>query len=71
MKPCFIDIDGKQYLSCDIVELRRQQLAAWREAQQPVLFELRDDVRPASQSTPANRYLEPTLFDGADRTGAK
>jgi len=71
MKPRCIDIDGKRYLWCDIVELRRQQLAAWREAQQPVLFELRDDVRPASQSTPASRYLEPTLFNGSEKTGAR
>ena len=71
MKPRCIDIDGKRYLWCDIVELRRRQLAAWREAQQPVLFELRDDFRPASQQSSAGRYLEPTLFDGSDRTGPK
>ena len=71
MKPRCIDIDGKQYLWCGIVELRRQQLTAWREAQEPVLFQLRDDLRPASQQTSAGRYLEPTLFNCADRTGAR
>ena len=70
MKPRFIDIDGRLYLWADIIDLRRQQLAAWRQAQQPVLFELRDDLRPASQRTSTGRTLEPTLFDGADATGA-
>ena len=62
MKPRFIDIDGRRYLWADILELRRTQLAAWRKAQQPVLFEMHDDRRPEAESTGTRRYLEPSLF---------
>jgi hypothetical protein len=58
----FIDIDGKRYAWKDIVRLRREQIAAAREKQQPTLFELRGDCRPASQQTVRGRYEEPTLF---------
>jgi hypothetical protein len=44
----FIDIAGKRHAWKDILRLRRQQLEAQRRAQQPTLFELRDDCRPAS-----------------------
>lgn len=70
MKPRFIDIDGRRYRWADLLNLRREQLAAWREAEQPALFELHDDVRPASQASSAGRYLEPTLFDAAHLPGA-
>jgi hypothetical protein len=35
----------------------------WRAAQpqQPALFELKDDHRPAAERTAAGRYQEPTL----------
>jgi hypothetical protein len=58
----FIDIDGKRHAWKDILRLRREQLEAQRREQQPTLFELRDDSRPASQQTAAGRYKEPTLF---------
>jgi hypothetical protein len=58
----FIDIDGKRHAWKDILRLRREQLEALRRAQQPTLFELRDDCRPASQRSAAGRYEEPTLF---------
>jgi hypothetical protein len=58
----FIDIDGTRYPWKDILRLRRKQLEAQRRAQQPTLFELRDDSRPASQQTACGRYEEPTLF---------
>jgi hypothetical protein len=32
-------------------------------APEPTLFELRDDVRPASQQSAAGRFLQPTLFE--------
>jgi hypothetical protein len=60
--PRFIEIDGKRHLWRDIVRLRRAQCAAAAVAAQPVLFELREDHRPASQCTAAGRYLEPSLF---------
>src|SRR4051812_40901280 len=65
MKPRFIEIDGKRHLWADILELRREQLAAWHQARQPALFDMRLDVRPAAERRPADRYLEPSLF-GSD-----
>jgi hypothetical protein len=60
--PPFIDIDGKRYLWRDIVKLRQEQREAARRAEQPPLFELRDDSRPQTERTAAGRYLEPSLF---------
>jgi hypothetical protein len=62
-RPAFVEIDGRRYLWRDIVELRRAQIAAGRQAQQPPLFELIEDCRPPSQCTAAGRYSEPMLFD--------
>jgi hypothetical protein len=49
--------------------LRRQQLEAWKLSQpgQPALFALRNDHRPASERTAAERYSEPTLFTVLER----
>jgi hypothetical protein len=58
----FIEIDGKHYLWRDIVQLRREQKKAHTRAQQPVLFELKEDCRPSSERTAAGRYSEPSLF---------
>jgi hypothetical protein len=63
----FIEIDGKRYLWRDILQQRREQRKAHAEAQQPTLFELRHDCRPANGRTPADRYREPSLFDDARR----
>ena len=60
--PRFIDIDGKRYLWRDLLQLRRDQLAAIAKAEQPALFELRDDSRPAPERSAAGRYLQPGLF---------
>ena len=53
--PRFIDIDGRRYLWRDLVALRQAQ--AQPRAEQPALFDLREDHRPA-----AERYREPSLF---------
>ena len=58
----FIEIDGKRYLWRDLLQLRREQRKAQSRAQQPALFELRDDCRPVAERTAAARYLEPSLF---------
>jgi hypothetical protein len=63
MTPRFIDLEGKRYLWRDLIQLRREQLAAFAQAEQPPLFEMRDDTRPESERTATGRYLEPTLFD--------
>lgn len=60
----FIEIDGKRYLWHDLLELRREQKKARAQAQQPVLFELKNDSRSVSERTAAGRYLEPSLFSG-------
>jgi hypothetical protein len=45
-------IDGIRYEWKEIRRLRRQL----------VLFEMKDDRRPASQKTAGGRFSEPTLF---------
>jgi len=60
--PRFIEIDGKRYLWRDVLQLRREQRKAHAGAQQPALFELREDCRPAAGRTAAGRYLQPSLF---------
>jgi len=54
----YIEIDGRRYL----LQLRRDQRKALRQSQQPALFELKDDHRPAAARTASGRYLEPSLF---------
>jgi hypothetical protein len=51
----YVLIDNKRYEWKEIVRLRRQQLEAELRAQQPTLFALRDDSRPASQQTARGR----------------
>jgi hypothetical protein len=58
----FVEIDGKRYLWRDILKLRREQRNEERQAQL-ILFELRDDKRPALQMSANGRYREPTLFE--------
>jgi hypothetical protein len=67
--PTTIEIDGRRYLWREIAERRRRQIAAYDAAQgrQPVLFDLKDDTRPATQRTAGGRYAEPTLFSALDR----
>ena len=63
-KPDTIVIDGRAYSWRRIVEIRRQQLEAWRKAQgaQPALFALKEDCRPEPERSAAGRYREPTLL---------
>ena len=64
-RPDTVIIDGRAYRWRDIIELRRQQLDAWKAArpEQPALFALKQDSRPATQRTVAGRYSEPSLLD--------
>ena len=59
--PKSIEIDGKRYSWRDILKLRREQKKEARKAQL-LLFDLKTDVRPASQQSVDGRYQEPTLF---------
>ena len=60
----FIEIDGKRYLWRDILQLRREQQEAIARAEQPTLFELKNDRRPEADCTAAGRFREPSLFSG-------
>ena len=64
----FVEIDGKLIPWRDILKLRREQRKAVK-AEQPPLFELRDDRRPTSERSAADRYREPSLFNLLDREG--
>jgi hypothetical protein len=66
-KPDTIIVDGRSYSWQRLCELRRQQLEAWRlsRPEQPALFPLKSDCRPAAERTAAGRYAEPTLFADA------
>ena len=64
-KPDTLVVDGHGFSWQRLCELRRQQLEAWRAAEQRqlALFELKEDCRPAAERTAAGRYAEPTLLD--------
>jgi hypothetical protein len=62
----FLVIDGRLYRWKDILDLRREQLAAAgaAEASQLALFAtLHDDRRPLAERTASGRYLQPGLFE--------
>ena len=61
----YVIIEGKCYAWRDILALRREQRQP--TLPQPMLFELKDDIRPPAQRTAAGRYAEPSLFDGDRR----
>jgi hypothetical protein len=63
-KPDTIIVDGRAFSWRRLCELRKAQLEAWRaaQAQQPALFELRDDSRPASERTASRRFAVPSLL---------
>jgi hypothetical protein len=60
MRPRTIEIAGRRYSWRELLELRRAQ--ATQKAQQPALFDLREDRRPPGERTPAERYNAPSLF---------
>jgi hypothetical protein len=65
--PKFIDIDGKRFVWRELLQRRREQLAAAAKLEQPVLFELKEDCRPILERTAAGRYSEPSLFASIER----
>jgi hypothetical protein len=65
----FFEFEGKRFLWRDLLKLRREQLQAAAQAEQPALFELRDDRRPESQRTAAGRFAEPSLFSLPGKEG--
>ena len=67
--PRFIDIDGRRYLWRDLVALRQAQSRP--RAEQPTLFELREDHRPPGERSAAERYCEPSLFTAMETTASR
>ena len=65
--PKFIDIDGKRFIWRELLQRRREQLAAAARVEQPALFELKEDRRPIPGRTAAGRYSEPSLFSLPER----
>lgn len=61
-RPATLLIDGKPYLWRDLLKLRREQREQCRRPDQPTLFAIKDDRRPAAQRTAAGRYAQPSLF---------
>lgn len=63
-RPDTIIIEGRAYSWRVILELRRAQLEQWKaaQAQQPALFDLKEDRRPPAERTAAGRFREPTLL---------
>jgi hypothetical protein len=56
-----IEIDCNRYLWRDLLQLRREQKKVHARAQQPTLFELKEDCCPRTDRTAAGRYSEPSL----------
>jgi len=67
--PKFIEIDGKRFAWRDLLQRRREQRIAAARTEQPVLFEIKEDRRPAPERTAAGRYQEPSLFSLPGRKG--
>jgi hypothetical protein len=61
--PKFIEIDGKRFVWRELLQRRREQVAAAAKVEQPALFEMKADSRPIAERTAAGRYSEPNLFD--------
>jgi hypothetical protein len=61
--PRFVEIDGRRFLWRDLVALRQ----ALPRAEQPTLFELREDYRPPGERNAVERYCEPSLFTVMER----
>jgi hypothetical protein len=57
-------VDGRAYSWRRLCELRRAQIEAQNRARlrQLALFDLREDSRPATERTAADRYQQPGLF---------
>jgi hypothetical protein len=54
------------------LQLRREQKKAHARAQQPALFELKDDRRPLTERTPAGHYQESAEYlDVAEHRNAQ
>ena len=61
--PRHVVLDGKPYLWRDLLLMRKEQRDAARGAEQPTLFEIKEDCRPATQRNAAGRYQEPSLLE--------
>ena len=57
-KPDTLVVDGHAFSWQRLIELRRQQLEAWKadQCRQLTLFDLKDDCRPEAERTAGGRY---------------
>jgi hypothetical protein len=64
-------VDGRAYSWRRLCELRRAQIEAQNRARlrQLALFELREDSRPVTERTAADRYQQPSLLDLTHQSG--
>jgi hypothetical protein len=46
----------------ELLQRRREQVAAASRVELPALFDMKKDCRPASERTASGRYSEPSLF---------
>ena len=62
--PDTVIFEGRAYSWRALMQARRSQVEAYRKAsaQQPALFEVREDRRPAPERSSAGRYREPSLL---------
>jgi hypothetical protein len=67
--PRCIELDGKFVPWRKLLKRRKEQLQKAAKAEQPALFELKEDHRPIGDSTAAGRYREPSLFSRLDAEG--
>jgi hypothetical protein len=61
-RPSFIEINGTRLSWRELLDKRREQLRNAAPAEQPALFELRNDSKPEHERTAQARYREPSLF---------
>ena len=65
--PKFIDIDGKRFLWRELLQRRREQVAAAARVEQPALFELKEDCRPRPSAPPPDVTASPACSAQASR----
>ena len=70
-KPDTIIIGGRAYSWLAILDIRRQQIEAWKAAQpkQLALFEMKLDRRPLAERNAAGRYKESILLRWIENAG--
>jgi hypothetical protein len=61
-RPKYFEFNGMFVPWRELLQRRKAQLAKAAKAEQPTLFPIKEDHKPASERTAAGRYREPLLF---------